>query len=128
MRGIIKTIQAGMAELADALDLGSSVNRREGSSPFTRTTSEQSALCSVFLYQEKHPPAPLLLLIRRKARLACLFACKRAHNGKLSLPLFCDIVRFAYLKILDFIIFFVKFCKNNRTIKRSNLVVDSGFL
>ena len=26
-----------MAELADALDLGSSVNRREGSSPFTRT-------------------------------------------------------------------------------------------
>ena len=26
-----------MAELADALDLGSSVSRREGSSPFTRT-------------------------------------------------------------------------------------------
>ena len=29
---------AGVAELADALDLGSSVLRRGGSSPFTRTT------------------------------------------------------------------------------------------
>jgi hypothetical protein len=28
---------AGVAELADALDLGSSVSRRGGSSPFTRT-------------------------------------------------------------------------------------------
>ena len=28
---------AGVAELADALDLGSSVERRGGSSPFTRT-------------------------------------------------------------------------------------------
>ena len=31
--------RAGMAELADALDLGSSGETREGSSPFTRTTS-----------------------------------------------------------------------------------------
>ena len=31
-------VSAGMAELADAPDLGSGVNRREGSSPFTRTT------------------------------------------------------------------------------------------
>ena len=30
-------MNAGMAELADALDLESSVSRREGSSPFTRT-------------------------------------------------------------------------------------------
>ncbi len=30
-------IRAGMAELADALDLGSSVLRRGGSTPFTRT-------------------------------------------------------------------------------------------
>ena len=30
-------LRADMAELADALDLGSSVSRREGSSPFTRT-------------------------------------------------------------------------------------------
>ncbi len=31
------TILAGVAELADALDLGSSVFRRGGSTPFTRT-------------------------------------------------------------------------------------------
>ena len=30
------TLFAGMAELADALDLGSSVNRRAGSSPVAR--------------------------------------------------------------------------------------------
>ncbi len=30
-------IHADVAELADALDLGSSVARREGSSPFVRT-------------------------------------------------------------------------------------------
>lgn len=30
---------AGVAELADALDLGSSVHRRAGSSPVTRTIS-----------------------------------------------------------------------------------------
>ena len=44
-----------------------------------------------FFYAEKPPPASLLLLIRRKVRSARLLACKRAHNGKLSLPLFCDI-------------------------------------
>ena len=37
MRGIIKTIQAGMAELADALDLGSSGESRAGSIPVNRT-------------------------------------------------------------------------------------------
>ena len=31
-----------MAELADALDLGSSVNRRAGSTPVIRTCSKQS--------------------------------------------------------------------------------------
>ena len=108
------------------------------------STSEQSTLCSVFLCQEKHPPAPLLLLIpkkskdflgaltwaersriifgqlshvgakyallrsdfsfrkknqvrapsfllfRKKARSARLFACKRTHDGSLSLSTFCD--------------------------------------
>ena len=33
----LTTCHAGVAELADALDLGSSVLRRGGSSPFTRT-------------------------------------------------------------------------------------------
>ena len=32
---------AGVAELADALDLGSSVERRKGSSPFARTKGEK---------------------------------------------------------------------------------------
>ncbi len=34
---------AGVAELADALDLGSSVLRRGGSSPFTRTNSNNDS-------------------------------------------------------------------------------------
>ena len=32
----------------------------------------------------------LLLLFRKKARSARLFACKRAHNGSQSLPPFCE--------------------------------------
>lgn len=34
--------------------------------------------------------ASLLLLFRKKARSACLFGCKRPHNGTLSLPPFCE--------------------------------------
>ena len=44
MRGVRSVFiikYAGVAELADALDLGSSVNRRGGSSPFTRTTDKK---------------------------------------------------------------------------------------
>ena len=36
------------------------------------------------------PLMPLLLLFRKKARLARLFACKRAHDGSQSLPPFCE--------------------------------------
>ena len=50
--------------------------------------SEQSSLCSVFLLQEKYPPASLLLIFCRKLRLTHLFACKRACDGSLSLPAF----------------------------------------
>ena len=39
VRSIFKIIYAGVAELADALDLGSSVFRCAGSSPVTRTIS-----------------------------------------------------------------------------------------
>jgi hypothetical protein len=35
---LLKYTRAGVAELADALDLGSSVNRCAGSSPVTRTS------------------------------------------------------------------------------------------
>ncbi len=41
---------AGMAELADALDLGSSVSRREGSSPFTRTKSNRTSVFALVLF------------------------------------------------------------------------------
>ncbi len=34
--------QAGMAELADVLDLGSSAERRAGSTPVTRTKHDKS--------------------------------------------------------------------------------------
>ena len=52
------------------------------------TTSEQSTLCSVFLCQEKHPPASLLLLIREKSRLLRLCLCKRRHDAFAALPTF----------------------------------------
>ncbi len=37
-------IDAGMVELADSVDLGSSVERRAGSSPVTRTNGDSSCL------------------------------------------------------------------------------------
>ena len=42
---------ADMAELADALDLGSSVSRRGGSSPFTRTSKHCNFLQCLFFCQ-----------------------------------------------------------------------------
>ena len=44
-----------------------------------------------FSLQEKHPPASLLLLFRKKSRSAYLFGCKRPHDGSLSLPTFCEL-------------------------------------
>ena len=43
-------IYAGVAELADALDLGSSVHRRAGSSPVTRTKKKRSTLVLLFFF------------------------------------------------------------------------------
>ena len=51
---VINILCAGVAELVDAPDLGSGIERCEGSSPFTRTTYhqktpfERSEDCSVF--------------------------------------------------------------------------------
>ena len=57
-----------MAELADALDLGSSVNRREGSSPFTRTTSRQAFMaCRVFFTENTAALYRLPLLYPKKS-------------------------------------------------------------
>ena len=39
--------------------------------------------------ENKPLPAPLLLLFRKKSRLACLFGSKHSHNDLLSPPTFC---------------------------------------
>ena len=54
------------------------------------STSEQSSLCSVFLCQEKHPPASLLLLSRKRSRLLWRCPCKRGHDASAALPTFCE--------------------------------------
>ena len=47
-------IYAGVAELADALDLGSSVHRRAGSSPVTRTIKiDNTLVLSIFIIPAK---------------------------------------------------------------------------
>ena len=60
-------------------------------------TSEQSPLCSGFFFclrqKRSHPPAPLLLLFRKRARSARLLGCKRPRDGSLSLPPFCGCLR-----------------------------------
>jgi hypothetical protein len=37
---------------------------------------------------------PLLLLLRKRSRSACLFGCKRPHDSTLSLPTFCGFFGF----------------------------------
>ncbi len=62
-----------------------------------RATSEQSPLCSDVFFafgrlhlsqKSRRRTAPLLLFFRKRPRSARLFACKRSHNGSLSLPAF----------------------------------------
>ena len=50
----------------------------------------RTALHSDFSLQKNQSAAPSFLLIRKKARSAHLFACKRAHDGSQSLPPFCE--------------------------------------
>ena len=61
-----------------------------GSTPLVSTTSERTLLRSDFSFKKNQSHAPSFLLFRKKARSARLFACKRAHNGSLSLPPFCE--------------------------------------
>ena len=61
-----------------------------GSNPLISTTSEWTSLHSDFSLQKNQSYAPSFLLFRKKARSARLFACKRALNGSLSLPPFCE--------------------------------------
>ena len=80
---MIPKLFAGVAELADAPDLGSGINRCGGSSPFARTTSERILLRSDFCLQKNQSHAPSFLLFREKSRsVACSFvnAHATAHN------------------------------------------------
>ena len=63
-----------------------------GSNPVIPTTLEQSTLCSVFLCQEKHPLASLLLLFRKKEtylrRLTAAITFLRAYlRRKIDFPM-----------------------------------------
>ena len=59
-----------------------------------RLVGAKSALLRlVFVCDRKtsHPPAPLLLLFRKKSRSARLYGCKRPQGGAPSLPTFCEL-------------------------------------
>ena len=43
--------------------------------------------------KRSHPPAPLPLFFRKRARSACLLGCKRPRDGTLSPPPFCGCLR-----------------------------------
>ena len=53
--------------------------------------AKSALLRLIFFAKISRPPAPLLLLFRKKSRSAHLFGCKRPHNGSLSLPTFCEL-------------------------------------
>ena len=57
-------------------------------------TSERVTLVPIFYCIKNQSPAPLFLLFRKKSRSAHLFACKRVHDGALSLPTFCELQGF----------------------------------
>ena len=79
---------SGCSAAGSALDWGS--RGRKFKSCHSDHVGAKFALLR-FSFAEKHPPASLLLLFRKKARLARLFTCKRTHYGSLSLPPFCDV-------------------------------------
>ena len=72
--------------------LGSGPRGRGFESRHSDHVGAKSALLRLlFCLRQKrsHPPAPLLLLFRKRARSARLFGCKRPHDGSRSLPPFC---------------------------------------
>ncbi len=74
-----------------------------GSIPVTSSTSERTLLRSDFSLQKNQSHAPSFLLFRNKARSARLFACKRAYDGSLSLPPFCECAYGANISMVRFL-------------------------
>ena len=54
-----------------------------------------------FFFTEKHPPASLLLLFRKRSRSRRLFAYKCAHNAFGLLTTFCDYAPMAQVYLLS---------------------------
>ena len=77
---------------------------KTGSTPAASTMSERTLLRSDFSLQKNQSHAPSFLLFRKKARSARLFACKRAYNGSLSLPPFCESAYGANISMVRFYI------------------------
>ena len=53
-----------------------------------------SFACSDFYLHKNQSLTILFLLFHKKSLLARLFGCKRPHNDSLSLPTFCEFLRF----------------------------------
>jgi len=53
-----------------------------------------SFACSDFYLHKNQSLTILFLLFHKKSRSARLFGCKRPHNYSLSLPTFCEFLRF----------------------------------
>ena len=82
---------ARMAELADALVSGTSEDPfMQVQVLFLAPRRSKGRFAPIFFFKENHPPAPLLLLFRKKSRSHRLTACKCAVFTPIgSLPTFC---------------------------------------
>ena len=80
---------------AIATVVNSRVAALTGTSP-SAASSEWTLLHSGFSAQEKPSVSAVIPPLRKKARSAHLFACKRAHVGSLPLPPFCGLEKQKY--------------------------------
>ena len=106
-----------MAELADALDSGSSDgNIVEVQVLLSAPSSERTLLRSDFSFAKKNQShASSFLLFREKSRSVRLLVCKRTRDGSQSLSTFHDIASSAQPKSPAATEFVAKSCKNTRT-------------
>ena len=91
---VLRFCRPGISSQSEAASArsASSETRCAKSSPFTRSASSRTSLGSRrFLYYKQIAASPCCVAppFRKRSRSAHLFACKRAHNGSLSLPTFC---------------------------------------